>query len=138
MPLKSAFAAQMVDVRMWPAKEYTRVTLEHDQPIKFKYFLVRSPMPYRLVVDIEGFGVLGMALVVVGVLAEEIALVGADSKRLGVANRVEEHVERIAADVAHGSETGLGALNERGSERSRDSVTAAAAGLDVVNLSKYA
>ena len=51
MPLKSAFAAQMVDVRMWPAKEYTRVTLEHDQPIKFKYFLVRSPMPYRLVVD---------------------------------------------------------------------------------------
>ena len=54
MPLKSAFAAQMVDVRMWPAKEYTRVTLEHDQPIKFKYFLVRSPMPYRLVVDIEG------------------------------------------------------------------------------------
>ena len=44
----------MVDVRMWPAKEYTRVTLEHDQPIKFKYFLVRSPMPYRLVVDIEG------------------------------------------------------------------------------------
>ena len=44
----------MIDVRMWPAKEYTRVTLEHDQPIKFKYFMVRSPMPYRLVVDIEG------------------------------------------------------------------------------------
>lgn len=49
-----AQAAQMIDVRMWPAKEYTRVTLEHDQPIKFKYFMVRSPMPYRLVVDIEG------------------------------------------------------------------------------------
>ena len=52
--MKLAHAAQMVDVRMWPAEEYTRVTLEHDQPIKFKYFLVRSPMPYRLVVDIEG------------------------------------------------------------------------------------
>ncbi len=54
LPMKLAHAAQMVDVRMWPAEEYTRVTLEHDQPIKFKYFLVRSPMPYRLVVDIEG------------------------------------------------------------------------------------
>lgn len=54
LPMRSAHAAQMVDVRMWPAEEYTRVTLEHDQPIKFKYFLVRSPMPYRLVVDIEG------------------------------------------------------------------------------------
>lgn len=54
LPMKLAYAAQMVDVRMWPAEEYTRVTLEHDQPIKFKYFLVRSPMPYRLVVDIEG------------------------------------------------------------------------------------
>jgi N-acetylmuramoyl-L-alanine amidase len=53
-PALEAQAAQMVDVRMWPAKEYTRVTLEHDQPIKFKYFMVRSPMPYRLVVDIEG------------------------------------------------------------------------------------
>lgn len=54
LPIRLAHAAQMVDVRMWPAEEYTRVTLEHDQPIKFKYFLVRSPMPYRLVVDIEG------------------------------------------------------------------------------------
>lgn len=49
----TANAAQMVDVRMWPANEYTRVTLEHDQPIKFRYFVVRSPKPIRLVVDIE-------------------------------------------------------------------------------------
>ena len=49
----TAQAAQMVDVRMWPAKAYTRVTLEHDQPIKFRYFIVRSPKPIRLVVDIE-------------------------------------------------------------------------------------
>lgn len=52
-PFQTAQAAEMVDVRMWPAQEYTRVTLEHDQPIKFKYFLVRSPKPCRLVVDIE-------------------------------------------------------------------------------------
>ena len=54
LPIQAAHAAEMVDVRMWPAPEYTRVTLEHDKPIKFKYFLVRSPKPYRLVVDIEG------------------------------------------------------------------------------------
>lgn len=60
LPMKLAYAAQMVDVRMWPAEEYTRVTLEHDQPIKFKYFLVRSPMPYRLVVDIEGLTLTAM------------------------------------------------------------------------------
>ena len=54
LPVRATQAAQMVDVRMWPAEEYTCVTLEHDEPIKFKYFLVRSPMPYRLVVDIEG------------------------------------------------------------------------------------
>lgn len=52
-PFQQALAAEMVDVRMWPAKEYTRVTLEHSQPIKFKYFLIRNPKPCRLVVDIE-------------------------------------------------------------------------------------
>lgn len=52
-PFQQALAAEMVDVRMWPAKEYTRVTLEHSQPIKFKYFLIRNPKPWRLVVDIE-------------------------------------------------------------------------------------
>lgn len=39
-------------VRVWPAADYTRVTLEHDQPIKFTYLLVKDPE--RLVVDLEG------------------------------------------------------------------------------------
>jgi N-acetylmuramoyl-L-alanine amidase len=39
-------------VRVWPAQDYTRVTLEHDQPIKFSHMLVRDPE--RLVVDLEG------------------------------------------------------------------------------------
>ena len=30
LPVSVSRAAQMVDVRMWPAPEYTRVTLEHD------------------------------------------------------------------------------------------------------------
>ena len=39
-------------VRIWPAADYTRVTLEHDAPIKFTHFMVENPD--RLVVDIEG------------------------------------------------------------------------------------
>ncbi|MBS1188327.1 MAG: N-acetylmuramoyl-L-alanine amidase [Rhodocyclaceae bacterium] len=39
-------------VRIWPAADYTRVTLEHDAPLKFNYFTVENPD--RLVVDIEG------------------------------------------------------------------------------------
>lgn len=39
-------------VRVWPAADYTRVTLEHDAPLKFSHFLVENPD--RLVVDIEG------------------------------------------------------------------------------------
>lgn len=39
-------------VRIWPAADYTRVTLEHDAPLKFTHFTVENPD--RLVVDIEG------------------------------------------------------------------------------------
>lgn len=39
-------------VRVWPAADYTRVTLEHNQPIEFTSLLVKDPD--RLVVDLEG------------------------------------------------------------------------------------
>jgi N-acetylmuramoyl-L-alanine amidase len=39
-------------VRVWPARDYTRVTLEHDQLIKYSYLLVKDPD--RLVLDLEG------------------------------------------------------------------------------------
>ena len=42
----------IIAVRVWPAADYTRVTLEHDAPIKFTHFTVKNPD--RLVVDIEG------------------------------------------------------------------------------------
>ncbi len=48
----SAQAAQILAVRVWPAEDYTRVTLENDSDLKVKHFLV--PDPDRLVVDIEG------------------------------------------------------------------------------------
>lgn len=39
-------------VRIWPAADYTRVTLEHDSPLTFSHFTIENPD--RLVVDIEG------------------------------------------------------------------------------------
>ena len=53
-PLAGAVARlpSVLAVRIWPAADYTRVTLEHDAPLKFTYFTVENPD--RLVVDIEG------------------------------------------------------------------------------------
>ena len=45
-------AAGIVAVRVWPAADYTRVTIEHSTPLKYTHFLVKDPD--RLVVDLEG------------------------------------------------------------------------------------
>ncbi|HEY0846868.1 MAG TPA: N-acetylmuramoyl-L-alanine amidase [Noviherbaspirillum sp.] len=50
-PLPSQ-AAQILAVRVWPAADYTRVTLENDSDLKATHFIVKDPE--RLVVDIEG------------------------------------------------------------------------------------
>ncbi|HEY8608826.1 MAG TPA: N-acetylmuramoyl-L-alanine amidase [Noviherbaspirillum sp.] len=47
-----ARAAQILAVRVWPADDYTRVTLENDSNLKATHFIVKDPE--RLVVDIEG------------------------------------------------------------------------------------
>jgi N-acetylmuramoyl-L-alanine amidase len=47
-----AMAAQIMAVRVWPADEYTRVTLENDGELKATHFMVADPP--RLVVDIDG------------------------------------------------------------------------------------
>ena len=39
-------------VRVWPAADYTRVTIELGAPLKFSHFTVKNPE--RLVVDLEG------------------------------------------------------------------------------------
>ncbi len=48
----ASHAAQILAVRVWPAEDYTRVTLENDTNLKTSHFIVKNPE--RLVVDIEG------------------------------------------------------------------------------------
>ena len=47
-----ALGATILAVRVWPAADYTRVTLESDQALSAKHFVVDGPD--RLVIDIDG------------------------------------------------------------------------------------
>ena len=49
---KLAFGAAIVAVRVWPAADYTRVTIESDAPLAQKHSLLENPN--RLVIDIDG------------------------------------------------------------------------------------
>jgi N-acetylmuramoyl-L-alanine amidase len=44
--------AAIVAVRVWPASDYTRVTIESDQALSARHLLTEAP--FRLVVDIDG------------------------------------------------------------------------------------
>ena len=56
MPLARAASASaaptLLAVRVWPAEDYTRVTLEHDEPIEFRHLMLKDPD--RVVLDLEG------------------------------------------------------------------------------------
>jgi N-acetylmuramoyl-L-alanine amidase len=45
-------AVQLTATRVWPAAEYTRVTFEAKQPVKFQMQVLKDPQ--RLVVDLDG------------------------------------------------------------------------------------
>ena len=47
-----ARAASIVAVRVWPASEYTRVTIESDARLAARHFMVAHPD--RLVIDVDG------------------------------------------------------------------------------------
>ncbi|WP_037586096.1 N-acetylmuramoyl-L-alanine amidase [Stenoxybacter acetivorans] len=51
----TAAAADVTAVRIWPANAYTRLTLESDLPIEYKYFALTNPG--RLVLDLQGIGI---------------------------------------------------------------------------------
>lgn len=51
-PVGRAAAASVLAVRVWPAEDYTRVTLEYQNAVNFNQFIVKNPE--RLVLDLEG------------------------------------------------------------------------------------
>ncbi|HMN93941.1 MAG TPA: N-acetylmuramoyl-L-alanine amidase [Hydrogenophaga sp.] len=64
-----ARGAQVLAVRLWPAEDYTRVTIESDGSLKTRHFTVGDP--HRLVVDIEGIDLLPSLRELVGKLGPD-------------------------------------------------------------------
>ena len=90
-------------MRVWPAEDYTRVTLEHDGPLKFSHFMVRDPASaFRLVVDIDGLDLTPTLKELVGKIEANdpyIALVRVGQNRPKVARLVIELKEDIKPQV---------------------------------------
>ncbi len=51
-PVGFASATRLVAVRVWPASDYTRITLESSEEVRFTYMTLKDPE--RLVVDLHG------------------------------------------------------------------------------------
>ncbi len=98
-----AFGATLLAVRVWPAEDYTRVTLEHDGPLTFSHFMVRDPAhPLRLVVEIDGLDLTPTLKELVGKVEANdpyIALVRVGQNRPRVARLVIELKEDIKPQV---------------------------------------
>jgi len=90
--LAAAAGIQIASVRVWPAAEYTRVTLESAAPVKFNFFSIKNPE--RLVVDLEG---VELNAVLEGLSAK----VGTDDPyiRLVRAGRFKPGVVRLVFDL---------------------------------------
>ena len=93
-------AAGILGVRVWPAPDYTRVTLEHDQPVRFSYLLLKDPE--RLVVDLEGVEFNTVLQSLPGKIAEtdpNIKLIRAGRNKPGVVRLVIELKGEIKPQV---------------------------------------
>lgn len=87
-------------VRVWPAADYTRVTLESDAAVKFSQFTVKNPE--RLVVDLEGVELNGVLDGLSGKIAADdpyIKLLRAGRFKPGVVRLVMELKTEVAPQV---------------------------------------
>jgi N-acetylmuramoyl-L-alanine amidase len=101
-PFQIARGATLLGVRVWPASDYSRLTLEHDAPLKFTHFMVRDTSPLRLVVDIEDMDLTPKLKEIVGkVQADDpyIALVRVGQNRPKVVRLVIELKEDVQPQV---------------------------------------
>ena len=101
-PLAGAAAKlpSFVAVRIWPSADYTRVTLEHDAPLKFSHFTVENPD--RLVVDIEGVEFNSVLDSIAGKIAADdpyIKLLRAGRFKPGVVRLVMELKAKVAPQI---------------------------------------
>ena len=68
-PQQIAHGAQVVAVRLWPAEDYTRITIESDSPLKTTQRFVNNPP--RMEVDLQGLDLLPSLSTLVGKLRSD-------------------------------------------------------------------
>ena len=87
-----AEGSAIVAVRVWPSRDYTRVTLELDAPLKYTHQLIKDPD--RLVLDIED-------LVLTGKLRDIVAQIAANDPFIGSvrAGQFKARVVRLVFDL---------------------------------------
>ena len=51
-PVGRAAVTRIIAIRVWPSEDYTRITLEGADDLRFSHHIVKNPE--RLVVDLEG------------------------------------------------------------------------------------
>ena len=89
-----AFGAEIVAVRVWPAADYTRVTIESDSALAVRHRLVAAPE--RLVIDIDGLALSPQLRELVGkVRADDPYIAGL---RVGQPNP-QAHTVRLVIDL---------------------------------------
>ena len=100
---RTATAAVMptvLGVRVWPAADYTRITLEHDQPMRYSHMLVKEP--HRLVVDLEDVELNSVLSSLPGKIADgdpHVKLIRAGRNRPGVVRLVIELKGEVTPQV---------------------------------------
>lgn len=87
-----AYGATVLAVRIWPSDEYSRVTLESDQPLMAQHFITTEPD--RLVIDIQQIELSTALRELVGKVRPDDPYIAA--VRVG---QYQPHVVRLAIDL---------------------------------------
>ena len=98
-----AWGATIVAVRLWPAADYTRVTLESDTALQAKHFIADNPL--RLVIDIDGLELSASLRELVGKLRSDDPFIA--GLRVG---QYQPRVVRIVIDLKQSVKPQLFAL----------------------------
>ncbi len=87
-------------VRVWPSADYTRVAIEHNEPLKYSHFMIKNPD--RLVVDLEGIELNSVLESMADKIAADdpnIKLLRAGRFKLGVVRLVMELKNEVKPQV---------------------------------------
>lgn len=107
-----AHGAAIVAVRVWPAADYTRVTIESDSALEAKHFLAENPP--RLVIDVDGLDLIPQLRDLVGqIRADDPFIAGV---RIG---QYQPRVVRLVIDLKQAIKPQLFALTPVAAYRHR-------------------